>query len=142
MERDLRVPGERRVPLDVDKLRRAVSNIAANARDAMGGRGPAHAARRGSRRAARTSWLVLELADEGPGVPPEIRERVFEPFVTLGKKRGTGLGLAVARRFVEDHGGTIELAASEAGRGACFRLSLPAPPPAPTPSPADAGAAR
>jgi signal transduction histidine kinase len=69
---------------------------------------------------------VLVLADEGPGVAPEIRDRVFEPFVTLGKKRGTGLGLAVARRFVEDHGGRLELLPAASGsRGARFRLELP-----------------
>ena len=73
--------------------------------------------------------LVLTLADEGPGVPPEIRDRLFEPFVTRGKKGGTGLGLAVARRFVEDHGGTLELLPE--GPGARFRIAMPvaAPPP-------------
>jgi signal transduction histidine kinase len=78
--------------------------------------------------------LELVLADDGPGVAEEIRERVFEPFVTLGKKRGTGLGLAVARRFVEDHGGTLELMPPEAacGRGASFRFGLPLSPPAGT----------
>ena len=139
--KDLCVPGARRVPLDVDKVRRAVSNVAANARDAMGGKGRLTLRARIEAR-DDGEWLVVELEDEGPGVPPEIRETLFEPFVTLGKKRGTGLGLAVARRFVADHGGTIELAASVAGGGACFRLSLPAPPPPPPPSPADAGAAR
>jgi signal transduction histidine kinase len=130
VERDFGVEGGRRGSLDVDKIRRAVSNVAANARDAMGGKGrllfsariePLETAE------GRTDQLVLVLADEGPGVSPEIRERVFEPFVTLGKKRGTGLGLAVARRFVEDHGGTLELVRPEdspAG-GARFRLSLP-----------------
>ena len=71
--------------------------------------------------------LVLVLADDGPGVAPAIRERVFDPFVTHGKKRGTGLGLAVARRFVEDHGGRLELegGAGPELRGARFRISLP-----------------
>jgi two-component system nitrogen regulation sensor histidine kinase NtrY len=71
--------------------------------------------------------LVLELCDDGPGVPRAIRERVFEPFVTHGKKRGTGLGLAVARRFVEDHGGSLELVVEpkRARRGARFRIALP-----------------
>jgi hypothetical protein len=70
---------------------------------------------------------VLVLADEGPGIAAGIRERVFDPFVTLGKKRGTGLGLAVARRFVEDHGGHLELApgAGPEPRGARFRIALP-----------------
>jgi signal transduction histidine kinase len=107
--------------IDADKLQRAVGNIAANARDAMGGRGVFHmqAAVEGTSPAS----LALILGDEGPGVPPEIRERLFDPFVTRGKKSGTGLGLAVARRFVEDHGGRIELL--EGGTGARFQILLP-----------------
>ena len=116
--------------MDVDKLRRAVSNIAANARDAMGGRGRLRLSARIealARPEGAREQLVLVLADEGPGVPAAIRERVFEPFVTHGKKRGTGLGLAVARRFVEDHGGRLELLpeAEPGARGARFRLALP-----------------
>jgi signal transduction histidine kinase len=123
--RDLRVPNGVRAALDVDKLRRAVGNVAANARDAMGGRGRFHVTGLVEDVAAGDAQrrLVLLLADEGPGVPPEIRERIFEPFVTHGKKGGTGLGLAVARRFVEDHGGTLELLAE--GPGARFRISVP-----------------
>jgi signal transduction histidine kinase len=116
------VPGEVRGGLDVDKVRRAVSNVAANARDAMQGQGRLHL-----HAALQDGALVLVLADEGPGVPPDLKGRVFEPFVTQGKKRGTGLGLAVARRFVEDHGGTIELldAPYPPAPGAAFRLVLP-----------------
>ena len=129
VERDFDVNGGRRGTLDVDKIRRAVSNVAANARDAMGGRGRLRFSARVELTGANgpAEHLVLVLADEGPGVSPEIRERVFEPFVTLGKKRGTGLGLAVARRFVEDHGGSLELLAPQAppARGARFRLALP-----------------
>jgi two-component system sensor histidine kinase DctS len=131
VQRDIDVPGGRRGALDVDKIRRAVSNVAANARDAMGGRGQLHFSARvlpgGDGSADR---LEIVLADEGPGVPAEIRERVFEPFVTLGKKRGTGLGLAVARRFVEDHGGTLELLSPPVppARGASFRFALPLAP--------------
>jgi signal transduction histidine kinase len=134
VERDLDVPGGRRARLDVDKLRRAVANVAANARDAMGGAGRLHLAARVETDAGEppAERLVLVLADEGPGVPEEIRERVFEPFVTLGKKRGTGLGLAVARRFVEDHGGSLDLLPTPPGaRGARFRLALPIPAEAP-----------
>jgi signal transduction histidine kinase len=109
----------------VDKLRRALGNLAANARDAMGGAGRLHLIVRlrpanGDGGAER---LSLTVADEGPGVPRELAERVFEPFVTQGKKRGTGLGLAVARRFVEDHGGRIELLPE--GPGARFHILLP-----------------
>jgi len=116
--------------LDVDKLRRAVSNIAANARDAMGGRGRLHLNARIETLAGQDGpreHLVLVIADEGPGVPESIRDSLFDPFVTHGKKRGTGLGLAVARRFVEDHGGRLELlpAGASGARGARFRLALP-----------------
>jgi signal transduction histidine kinase len=130
LERDVELPGGRRGPLDVDKIRRAVANIAANARDAMGGSGRLRLRARVEPVAladATVDHLVLELSDDGPGVPRAIRERLFEPFVTHGKKRGTGLGLAVARRFVEDHGGSLELVAQDGRkrRGARFRIALP-----------------
>jgi len=122
--RDFRVPADAVGALDVDKLRRVVGNIAANARDAMGGKGRLHlAAELAPGPPSDGASLVLTLADEGPGVAPEIRDRLFEPFVTLGKKGGTGLGLAVARRFVEDHGGTLELLPE--GPGARFRIAMP-----------------
>jgi signal transduction histidine kinase len=125
--KDFEVPTAAAVSLDVDKLRRVVSNLAANARDAMGGRGRLHFSARVDGDEAR---LVLVLADEGPGVAAEVRDRLFEPFATFGKKRGTGLGLALARRFVEDHGGTLELLPAEAAApGARFRIALPLRPP-------------
>jgi len=132
VERDFHVPGGHRGSLDVDKIRRAVSNVAANARDAMGGEGPLRfSARVLAGTEGSADRLELVLADEGPGVPVEIRDRVFEPFVTLGKKRGTGLGLAVARRFVEDHGGSLELMPPPPppAHGASFRFALPLSPP-------------
>jgi len=139
VDRDFDVPGARRGTLDVDKIRRAVSNVAANARDAMGGQGQLRfSARVVPGTDGSADRLELVLADGGPGVPAEIRERVFEPFVTLGKKRGTGLGLAVARRFVEDHGGTLELMPPQAppAHGASFRFGLPLSRPAGTRLPA------
>ncbi len=118
------VPSAATASVDVDKLRRVVSNIAANARDAMGGGGRLHLTARTTE--GDGELLELVLADEGPGVAPEVRERLFQPFATFGKKRGTGLGLAVARRFVEDHGGTLDLLPAVAGMtGARFRIALP-----------------
>ena len=131
--RQIDVPTDTLAALDVDKLRRAIGNIAANAKDAMGGTGRFHVAARLVEMTGETGprpAVELLLRDEGPGVPPEIRERVFDPFVTRGKKGGTGLGLAVARRFVEDHGGSVELLPE--GPGARFRLLLPLQP-APAP---------
>ncbi len=121
---DVRLAPDMRADVDADKLRRAMGNIAANAREAMGGRGRLHLrATLAAAGGGADERLVIELADEGPGVPGEIREKVFEPFVTRGKKGGTGLGLAVSKRFVEEHGGTVELLPD--GPGARFRLTLP-----------------
>jgi signal transduction histidine kinase len=122
------VPDGTRIEIDSDKMRRAIGNMAANARDAMGGKGLLHVRAGLSGKDGAGERLVVEVADEGPGVPAEIRDRVFEPFVTRGKKGGTGLGLAVSKRFVEEHGGTVELLPD--GPGARFRLTLPvqAPP--------------
>jgi signal transduction histidine kinase len=118
------VPAGVRALLDTDKLRRAVGNVADNAREAMGGSGPFYlGGRLDTGKAPGEQYLVLELSDEGPGVPEEIRDRLFEPFVTRGKRRGTGLGLAVTKRFVEDHGGTVELLSSSPG--ARFRIRVP-----------------
>ena len=80
--------------------------------------------------------LVFEIRDHGPGVPPEERARIFEPFHTT-RTRGTGLGLAVTQRIVEQHGGTIEVLDAPGG-GACFRVTLP---PAPAPAAAHDSAA-
>jgi signal transduction histidine kinase len=126
---DFDLPRGLRTRLDVDKLRRAISNVAANARDAMGGAGRLHLRARVEPRKGQdgpADALVLVFADEGPGVAPEIRDRLFQPFVTSGKKGGTGLGLAVARRFVADHGGSLELwDGPPIARGAHLRLVLP-----------------
>jgi two-component system NtrC family sensor kinase len=70
--------------------------------------------------------VELELSDTGPGVAPDVRARIFEPFFsTTGEGEGTGLGLSVSYGIVAAHGGTIELAPGGAG-GATFRVSLPA----------------
>ncbi|HEX9897780.1 MAG TPA: ATP-binding protein [Candidatus Methylomirabilis sp.] len=68
-------------------------------------------------------WLEVAVSDTGPGIPPHILKDIFTPFVST-KRRGTGLGLSVSRRIVEDHGGWIE-AESPAGSGATFRVCLP-----------------
>ena len=68
--------------------------------------------------------VTTEIEDTGPGIAPEIAERIFQPFATYGKTSGTGLGLSICKKIIEDHGGTIT-ARSEPGRGAVFAFALP-----------------
>jgi len=67
--------------------------------------------------------LVIEVADHGPGIPEDAREKIFEPFFT-GKTQGTGLGLALVRRVIDLHGGNISIQPNPGG-GALFRVELP-----------------
>jgi signal transduction histidine kinase len=107
--------------LDETKFRRALFNIAFNARDAMqsGGSLTITTTQAGDS-------LEFRLSDTGPGIPDEILDTLFEPFVSHGKATGTGLGLAIARKTVRDHGGTIRVE-SKAGQGATFIIRLPNP---------------
>jgi signal transduction histidine kinase len=75
-----------------------------------------------TRAAARAGRVVVEVGDDGPGVPPGIAERVFEPLVS-SRSGGTGLGLALAARIAQAHGGSIALVGT--GSGATFRVELP-----------------
>jgi signal transduction histidine kinase len=68
--------------------------------------------------------VLLEVADDGPGVPGAIAAKVFDPLVT-GRAGGTGLGLALARRIATAHGGSIALVPSQMMTGACFEVRLP-----------------
>ena len=72
----------------------------------------------------RGGELVTEVQDSGPGIAPEMAQRLFEPFATHGKQNGTGLGLSICKKIVEDHGGKIS-ARSEPGKGATFIFTLP-----------------
>lgn len=107
-----------RLVLDGPKIEQVLTNLLSNAHYAA----PQAAAE--LRVASARGALVLEVRDHGPGVPAEERERIFEPFHTT-RTRGTGLGLAVSRRIVEQHGGRIEVLDAEGG-GACFRVTIPA----------------
>jgi signal transduction histidine kinase len=69
--------------------------------------------------------VILTVRDQGPGIPPETREQIFDPFFS-SRAGGTGIGLAVARQIVRSQGGTIFAATAEAGAGATFEIRLPA----------------
>jgi signal transduction histidine kinase len=68
--------------------------------------------------------MIVEIEDTGPGISPEIADRLFEPFATFGKSHGTGLGLSIVKRIIHDHSGSIR-SRSEPGRGAIFVIALP-----------------
>jgi two-component system sensor histidine kinase HydH len=109
------------VSLDKEQLQLALQNILMNAAQAMNGHGRIHVSieRRGN------EWTVA-TTDTGPGMPPEVKEKVFEPFFTT-RSRGTGLGLPIAKRVVEAHGGRIAIESAAAG-GTVVSLSIPALP--------------
>jgi two-component system nitrogen regulation sensor histidine kinase NtrY len=119
-------PAGRPLPasLDRDMLRQVLVNLCDNSALAVRVQGEGRGAvtlRPGE--AGRT--LYLDVADDGPGVPPEIRPRIFEPYVTTRQVgEGMGLGLAISRKILLDHGGDLELLASS-GAGTTFRLTFP-----------------
>ncbi|HEU5041025.1 MAG TPA: HAMP domain-containing sensor histidine kinase [Gemmatimonadales bacterium] len=100
-----------------DPLRRAFSNILRNAVEACGGQGTIEIAA-----AAADGGARVTVRDHGPGIPPELEDRIFEPYCT-GKEGGTGLGLALAKQTVELHHGTISVGATPGG-GATFVVTL------------------
>jgi two-component system NtrC family sensor kinase len=126
MEVAREIPADLPVVLgDADQLHQVLANLVTNARQALEDRsGP-----RRLRIAARAAGGAVELsvADNGPGVPAELRGRIFDPFFTTKPVGvGTGIGLAVSRGIAEAHGGSLELAeAAERGGGARFILRLP-----------------
>ena len=116
-----------RIDADPEALYRALVNLVGNALDAMrdGGRLTLRAGwATGDRLPTRRARLVaIEVDDDGAGIPDADAERVFNPFFTT-KDTGTGLGLALTHKIVEDHGGTIHFR-STPGRGTTFRIILP-----------------
>ena len=100
-----------------DPLRRAFANLLRNAAEAMQGRGAIDVTLQGDARG-----LVVQIADHGPGIPPDVQQRVFEPYFTT-KADGTGLGLALVRQTVEAHRGTISVTETPGG-GATFNLAF------------------
>ncbi len=75
------------------------------------------------RTTSEADQLIVEVSDNGPGIPPANRQRVFDPFFTT-REKGVGLGLTVVQQIVRSHGGNITVQESPSG-GACFRFFLP-----------------
>jgi signal transduction histidine kinase len=114
---------------DADLLKQAILNLMTNALEAMRSDAlKSDALKTGGRlRVAvesATDSVVLVVEDNGPGIPPEVREKVFQLYFTT-KEKGSGIGLAMTYRAVQLHNGTVEFE-SEAGKGTTFRMKFPA----------------
>jgi len=119
------VPGEMTANADPNRLRQVLANLIDNA--IKYGRADGHVTIGG--RVMRENRVELWVQDDGPGIPPEARERVFERFYRADKARsrdqgGTGLGLAIVKNVVQTHGGEVRVE-SALGRGATFYFTLP-----------------
>lgn len=115
----LDIPSSIELPLERARVERVFVNLIGNALEAMplGGTVSISAS-------AQQDAVTIEVADTGPGISPDIREHLFQPFVSSGKKNGLGLGLALSRQTILDHGGDMWLESSP-GCGARFFFRLP-----------------
>ena len=120
IERKVEMPEDLpKVRSNQNQLQEVLLNLILNACQAMGEKGGSLAISS----AANGAYVVLKVADNGPGIPAGKLLKIFDPFFTT-KQTGTGLGLFVSQRIVQSHGGTIEVDSSE-GHGTCFTIRLP-----------------
>ena len=104
---------------DATRLRQSFDNLLRNAMEAQPDGGEIHVG------AKRTSdQLIVDIADNGPGVPPERRSEIFE-FGKTSKANGSGIGLPLSQLIVESHGGSLVYVDRNGNRGATFRITLP-----------------
>jgi len=117
---------EARICIDSEQIKQVLINLVQNAADSIGRDGTIIMRARSSsmklaERAAET--VVLEVADTGKGIPPQVEKRLFDPFFTT-KDSGTGLGLSIAARIIEKHGGALQYQ-TQVNRGTTFGVVLP-----------------
>lgn len=112
-------PISSKIEVDSGRLLRVFQNLVTNAIEAMHGKGDLTISAR-----ENGEWVEIRIQDTGPGIPEEIRNSLFEPFVTFGKKDGTGLGMAIVKAIVEAHRGQIFFE-TETGKGTTFFVRLP-----------------
>jgi len=108
---------------DQYQLTQLFTNLLTNAYEAMDGRGRVTVTASAVVDPESREVVVVELADDGPGMPQEVADRVFNPFFTT-KPQGSGLGLAIVRKIVDAHDGSIDLE-TVPGRGTRIRVTLP-----------------
>ncbi len=115
---------------DPEKLKQVFMNLITNAQHAIGEKGKIYIT---TRYEPQQGKIIVAIADTGCGIPPEIRNRIFEPFFTTkGEGKGTGLGLAVVKAILEEHGASIEFQSpvedeklGEKGKGTVFIIKFP-----------------
>jgi signal transduction histidine kinase len=108
------------IELDPVRMRQVIANLVENAIRAMPNGGTIALVGR-----AEPSGLVIDVVDDGPGIPPELRASLFDRFTKSTDSRGSGLGLAIARAIVTAHGGSIEAWPGFDGGGTTLRITLP-----------------
>ncbi|MEI7657647.1 MAG: ATP-binding protein [Phycisphaerae bacterium] len=112
------------ITMDVSLIHQAVLNLLTNAVEAVEAEAGVVTLRAVYRQGSDRARVEIAVIDNGPGIPPAKAAWIFEPFNTTKGAKGTGLGLAVARRVAEEHGGELVLESAE-GKGATFRLRIP-----------------
>jgi two-component system sensor histidine kinase HydH len=123
IDADIDLDDDARIRIDKARLTEALDNLVANAMEATGQTAGPGVERPRLVARTRNSRVAVSVLDRGPGIPPERVARAFEPFYTT-KERGTGLGLALARKNVHSAGGSLEYA-DRPGGGAVFTVTLP-----------------
>ena len=121
-----RIPRALEIDADSEQLFRVLLNLLSNARQAL------HAMKEEAQKTKRIliearrkdDCIVIDIADNGPGIPPAVRERLFQPFSGSTRSGGSGLGLAISRELIQAHGGELALV-STGEKGTHFRLNIP-----------------
>ncbi|MCP3851493.1 MAG: response regulator [Gammaproteobacteria bacterium] len=113
------------VAVDQDQMAQVFTNLIVNAEQALVGVGSNGVLSIRTYHDSASNKIVIEVEDNGVGIPSEIKDRIFEPFFTTKDVgEGTGVGLAFSHRIISSHGGNLSVT-SEPGHGACFKVSLP-----------------
>jgi two-component system NtrC family sensor kinase len=110
---------------DSDQIAHVIANLVSNATQALEAANSQTPKRLSISVGMQENQMIIRVADNGPGIPAEIRDRIFEPFFTTKPpEKGTGVGLALCRALAQSHDGSLELEETPGG-GASFMLRLP-----------------
>ncbi|HLX69207.1 MAG TPA: ATP-binding protein [Verrucomicrobiae bacterium] len=121
-------PAPMSINMDAEQIKQVLINLVQNAADSIVGGGTITLSAREDRKRlvnGETNVVILEVADTGRGIPPEVQKRLFDPFFTT-KESGTGLGLSIAARIVQNHGGALQYQ-TQVNHGTTFGIVLPEP---------------